>query len=102
MEPTDYRQAIAEYIRAQAQPTDKFSHQPRLYEVAKSLAHGEPYDDAVLYAAAWLHDLGVFTGHRPENLAELASWDHVAYAMAKAPALLRSWAFPPDKIPAVI
>jgi uncharacterized protein len=94
-----YRAAIAGYIRAQAKPPDKFSHQPRLYQLAKSLAEDRPYDDDVLYAATWMHDLGVFHGHRPEDPAELAGWDHVAYAMREAPALLRQFGFPEVKIP---
>jgi uncharacterized protein len=97
-----YREAIAEYVRAQARPPDKFSHQPRLYHLAKRLAEGQPYDDDVLYAAAWLHDLGVFYGHRPEDPAALAAWDHVAYAMREVPALLRQFGFPVQKVPAAI
>jgi uncharacterized protein len=97
-----YREAIAEYVRAQARPPDKFSHQPRLYCLAKHLAEGQPYDDDVLYAAAWLHDLGVFHGHRPEDPAALAAWDHVAYAVKEVPELLRQFGFPGEKIPAAI
>jgi uncharacterized protein len=97
-----YRQAIAEYIRAQAQPPDKFSHQPRLYWLAARLAEGQPYDDDVLYAAAWMHDLGVFIGHRPNDPAALSTWDHIAYAAAKAPSVLEQCGFPEQKIPAAI
>ena len=97
-----YREAIAKYVRAQAQPPDKFSHQPRLYRLAASLAEGRSYDDDVLHAAAWLHDLGVFYGHRPEDPAALAAWDNVAYAMRTAPGLLRQFGFPEEKIPAVV
>jgi len=97
-----YRQAIADYIRAQAQPPDKFSHQPRLYQLAKRLAESQPYDDDVLYAAAWLHDLGVFIGHRPEDPIALAAWDHVAYACREAPQVLNRLGFPEAKIPAVV
>jgi uncharacterized protein len=102
MNQPGYRQAIADYIHANAKPPDKFSHQPRLYQLAKRLAEGRPYDDDVLYAAAWMHDLGVFAGHRPEDLAALAAWDHVAYTVKEAPALLRQFGFPADKIPAVL
>ena len=62
-----FREAIAEYIRSHAKPPDKFSHQPRLYRLARELAQDQPFDDDVVYAAAWLHDLGVFIGHRPED-----------------------------------
>jgi uncharacterized protein len=102
MTQPDYRTAIIEYIRANAKPLDKFSHQPRLYRLARKLAEGKPFEDDVLFAAAWLHDLGVFVGHRPEDLAALKVWDHVAYVTRKAPELLRGFGFPAEKIPAVL
>ena len=68
----EYRTAIANFIRTAAQPADKCSHQLRLYQLARR-------DDDVLYAAAWMQDLGVFIGHRPEDPVALASWDSVAY-----------------------
>lgn len=102
MEPSVYRRLIAEYIRENARPADKFSHQPRLYALAKQLAEREDYDDDVLYAAAWIHDLGVFIGHRPEDLAELARWDNVAYVMKTAPGRLQEFGFPTEKINAVL
>ena len=102
MTESGYREAIVEYIRAQAQPPDKFSHQPRLYQLAKRLAEGQAYDDDVLYAAAWMHDLGVFIGHRPEDPAALAAWDHVAYAVRQAPLVLKQFGFPEGKIAAAI
>ena len=97
-----YREAIADYIRAQAKPPDKFSHQPRLYRLATRLADGHPYDDDILYAAAWMHDLGVFIGHRPDEPAALAAWDHVAYATRQVPPVLRQLGFPAAKIAAAI
>jgi uncharacterized protein len=93
---------MADYIRAQAKPPDKYSHQPRLYHLAARLAEGQPFDDDVLYAAAWMHDLGVFYGHRPEDPAALAAWDHVAYAMKEVPGLLRQFGFPEERIPGAI
>jgi uncharacterized protein len=97
-----YRAALVVFIRAQAKPPDKFSHQARLYQLAKRVAEEQPYDDDVLFAAAWLHDLGVFIGHRPEDPAALAAWDHIAYANRQAPGVLRQLGFPEGKIPAVI
>jgi uncharacterized protein len=102
MSEPNYRQAIADYICANARPPDKFSHQPRLYQLATRLAENQPFDDDVLHAAAWMHDLGVFIGHRPEEPAALAAWDNVAYAMKESPRLLRRFGFPAEKIPAVI
>src|SRR5258708_40241181 len=102
MKQPAYRAAIAEYIRANAKPRDKFSHQPRLYQLATQIAGDEAYDDEVVFAAAWMHDLGVFIGHRPEDPAALAVWDNVAYAMKATPALLKQFGFPAEKIPAVV
>jgi uncharacterized protein len=98
----DFRSALTEYIRAQAKPAEKFSHQPRLYELTRQIGAGEVYDDDVVFAAVWLHDLGVFVGHRPEDPSALAAWDCVAYAMKQAPAILKQLGFPTEKIPAVI
>jgi len=102
MSQSGYRAAIVEYIRAQAKPPDKFSHQVRLYDLARRLAESQPYDDDVLFAAAWMHDLGVFIGHRPEEPAALAAWDHVAYAARRVPPILQECGFPEARIPAAI
>lgn len=102
MTEPNFRLAITDYIRVNANPPDKFSHQARLYQLAKRLADGQPFDDDVLYAAVWLHDLGVFIGHRPEDPAKLPCWDSVGYAMEMTPGLLRQVGFPEDKIPAVV
>lgn len=97
-----YRKAIVAYIRSNANPPDKFSHQERLYRIAIQIAAEHPFDDEVVFAAAWLHDLGVFVGHRPENPTALGHWDHIAYAVHKIPALLRDWGYPEHKIGAVL
>ncbi len=102
MSQTDFRAAIAAYVAQEAKPVEKFGHQPRLYALAQQVGAGQDYDDDVLYAAAWLHDLGVFTGHRPEDAEALARWDNVAYAVAKVPEVLRATGFPESKIPAVL
>ena len=98
----DFRSAIIDYIRAQAKPVDKFSHQPRLYELTRAIGPGQSYDDDVVFAAVWLHDLGVFVGHRPEEPAALAKWDCVAYAMKQTPEILARFGFPAGKISAVV
>ena len=97
-----YKQALAEYIAQQAKPFDKFGHQPRLYALALEVGAGQDFDDDVVFAAAWMHDLGVFAGHRPESLEALARWDNVAYALNKTPDVLRNLNFPEEKIPAVL
>jgi uncharacterized protein len=102
MQQQGYRTAIIEFIRANANPPDKFSHQARLYKLATELAETEKYDDDVLFAAAWMHDLGVFIGHRPETRSELSRWDHIAYAAKMVPGILEDCGFPMEKIAAVI
>jgi uncharacterized protein len=97
-----YRQAIIDYIGTQAKPPDKFSHQERLYHLARELAGNQPFEDDVLFAAAWLHDLGVFIGHRPEDPIALSRWDSLAYALCETPKLLPQFGFPVEKIPAVV
>jgi uncharacterized protein len=97
-----FREAIQNYIAAEAIPREKFGHQPRLYALACLAGEGHSYDDDVVFAAAWLHDLGVFAGHRPEDPNELARWDNTAYAIRRAPDLLRGFDFPESKIGAVV
>jgi uncharacterized protein len=98
----DFRSALADYVRIQALPVDKLGHQPRLYALTGLIGQGLFYDDDVVYAAAWLHDLGVFIRHRPENPDELAGWDNVAYAMKLAPSVLHQVGFPAEKVVAVV
>ena len=102
MRTTNFRVAIVDYIREQAKPVDKFSHQVRLYALTREIGAGQTYDDDVVFAAAWMHDLGVFIGHRPEDLAALARWDMLAYAIKNVPRLLKDLGFPEEKIPAVM
>lgn len=97
-----YIRALADYVEAQARPVEKFGHQPRLVALTDLVGEGLSYDRDVVAAAAWLHDLGVFLGHRPEDPDQLARWDHVAYACSRAPEILRGAGFPEDRIPAVV
>ncbi len=97
-----YRNELELLIRQHARPVDKYGHQPRLYALTLEVGLGLTYDDDVVFAAAYLHDLGVFIGHRPEEPELLAKWDHVAYTLAQAPALLKDAGFPLDKLPAVL
>jgi len=96
-----FRPLLVDYLRQQANPPDKFSHQARVYALTQRIGEGTQYDDDVVFAAVWLHDLGVFIGHRPEEPAALAAWNHIEYANAQAPALLQRFGFPAAKIPAV-
>ena len=97
-----FRLSLAEYVRTQALPIDKLGHQPRLYTLTRLVGQGMSYDDDVVYAAVWLHDLGVFVGHRPEDPEKLAGWDNVSYAMQQAPALLHQFGFPTTKVARVV
>lgn len=97
-----WRRKVIDLIREQAKPVDKYGHQPRLYSLTQKIGVGLAYDDDVVFAATWLHDLGVFLGHRPEAAQELARWDHVAYTVEKVPEILRSAGFPVEKTPAVL
>lgn len=101
MTTADWRESVKAFIRVQAQPTDKFGHQPRLYALAGKIGEGMEFDDDVVFAAAWMHDLGVFQGHRPETPEELARWNHVPYTIARARELLAKWGFPAEKLNAV-
>ena len=96
-----WRNSVMDYIRAEARPADKFGHQPRLYALAVGIGEEMEYDDDILFAAAWMHDLGVFLGHRPEDPAQLAQWDHVSYTIGRSRELLAGWGFPPERLDGV-
>ncbi len=98
MTESGWRNSVIEYIRANACPADKFGHQPRLYALARRIGQGLDYDDDVLFAAAWMHDLGVFIGHRPEDPEQLKRWDHVPYTIASTRELLVGWGFSEEKL----
>ncbi len=99
---SDYIRALARYVEAQARPVDKFGHQPRLEALTQAVGAGLVYDRDVVAAAAWLHDLGVFWGHRPEDPDQLSRWDHVAYTCSRGPQILREAGFPEERISAVL
>ncbi len=96
-----WRQSVIEFMRVEATPEDKFGHQPRLYALATKIGNGMEYDDDVLFAAAWMHDLGVFLGHRPSDPKQLSVWDHVPYTIRRSKELLAGWGFPPEKLDGV-
>ncbi len=96
-----WRESLTALLLREARPIEKYGHQPRLYALTQQIGAGMAYDDDIVFAACFLHDLGVFIGHRPEDPEALARWDNTAYAIAQTPAILHSIAFPPEKIPAV-
>ena len=99
---TKYRDVVERIVREQAQPSHKYGHQPRLYALCRQIGASTPYDDDVVYAAVWLHDLGVFEGNRPASTHELVTWDHVAFACEATARLLATTDFPRTKIAAVL
>src|SRR5271155_5365647 len=100
--PADFLSSIADIIEREARPVDKYGHQPRLYALTQAIGEGLTYDDDVVHASAWLHDIGVFVGNRPDDLNVLRRWDHVNYACDRAAVVLSQAEFPPEKIPAVL
>src|SRR5260221_2362627 len=81
---------------------DKSDNQQRLYAITRLDGEGQDYDDDVVHAAVWLHDLGVFYGHRPAEIEELKRWDSVKYAMERTPGLLTEFGLPSVPIEAVV
>lgn len=96
-----WRESVIAYIRAEAKPEDKFGHQPRIYALSTKIGRGMEYDDDILFAAAWMHDLGVFSGHRPQDPEQLSGWDHVPYTIRRSRELLAGWGFPAEKLDGV-
>src|ERR1700721_775679 len=88
-----WREAVVAYIRAEALAVDKYCHQPPLYALACRVGEGADYDDDIVFAATWIHDLGVFTGHRPQNLNQLARWNHVPSTIRRGRQLFSGWDF---------
>jgi uncharacterized protein len=101
MTAPNWRESVVEYIRAEALPADKFGHQPRVYALACRIGAGMGFDDDILFAAAWMHDLGVFAGHRPSDPDELAQWNHLPYTIGRTKELLTEWGFAADKLEGV-
>jgi len=99
-----WRSTLMDRIRREALPPEKLSHQARLYQLTKEIAQnlGKPVDDDILFAAAWVHDLGVFLGHRPDDPEQLKHWNSTAYTLAHAGQVLVDCGFTPEKIPAVL
>ncbi len=65
-----------------------YEHSFRVYHLTREIGEGLDYDDDVLHAACFLHDVEMSVGH-PRSSAD------------KAEAILRETGFEPDKIPLV-
>ena len=66
-----------------------FEHSFRVYHLTREIGEGLEYDDDILHAACFLHDVEMSVGH-PRSSAD------------KAEAILHETGFTPDKIPPVI
>ncbi len=66
-----------------------FDHSSRVYHLTREIGEGLTYDDDVLHAACFLHDVEMSVGH-PKSSAD------------KAEAILHETGFTPDKIPLVV
>jgi len=66
-----------------------FEHSVRVYHLTREIGEGIAYDDDVLHAACFLHDVEMSAGH-PRSSAD------------KAEAILHETGFDPDKIPLVV
>ena len=106
MSDNSFRQRLIDRMDCEARPAYKIGHQHRLYALTEEIAARfdipHDYDGDVVFAAAFLHDLGVFIGHRPEDPQQLERWDHVAYTCEHAPRILEDVGFPAEKIPHVL
>lgn len=101
-ETLTYREQLRDLVRREARPAHKYGHQARLYDLTQEIGKGVDYDDDVVFAAVWLHDLGVFDGNRPSDPAELQRWDHVSYAVRRSAEILPGTGFPGEKIAHVL
>jgi uncharacterized protein len=66
-----------------------FEHSWRVYHLTREIGEGLDYDDDVLHAACFLHDIEMSSGH-PKSSAD------------RAEAILRETGFTPDKVPLVV
>ncbi len=65
-----------------------YEHSFRVYHLTREIGEGIEYDDDILHAACFLHDVEMSVGH-PKSSAD------------RAEAILRETGFDPDKIPLV-
>ena len=94
----DWRAAVHRFVEINMKhPAWGLSHCVRDYELAKELAAADKvtFDDDVLYAAAYLHDVAAFVPFRKPDV------DHQDEAARIVDALLADTGFPMSKIEAV-
>ncbi|MGE5509090.1 MAG: HD domain-containing protein [Chitinophagales bacterium] len=86
-----WRERLTELARELKHPAWGYDHGERVYRLALDLAGGEPIDEAALFAAARLHDLGAFAPYRQIER------DHALRSAEVAPQLLAEAGFPAGK-----
>jgi uncharacterized protein len=84
------RKLIQQYAKdlAAGNLASGFEHSYRVYHLTREIGEGLAYDDDILHAACFLHDVEMSVGH-PRSSAD------------KAEAILHETGFDPDKIPLV-
>ncbi|HEY5800763.1 MAG TPA: HD domain-containing protein [Burkholderiaceae bacterium] len=96
--PADWRGQVERLVRDKfLHPAWGAAHAQRDYKLARELAQAEGWsiDDDVLYAAAYLHDMGAIPAYRQQGV------DHAQRSVALAEGVLRDAGFPMAKFPAV-
>ena len=85
------RKLIVQYVKdlTAGRLASGFEHSYRVYHLAREIGEGEPYDDDVLHAACFLHNVEI----PARRLAEAAE---------KAELILSETGFPPDRTQLVI
>lgn len=91
------QQEYAFAVKTLKHPAWGLTHSERDLQIALTLAQQEPLqvDADVLFAAAYLHDLGGIGTYQKAGV------DHAVRSAELAPDLLKGWGFPMEKLPKV-
>jgi len=95
---TDWKKSIYSFAQKNVvHPAWGINHSERDYQVTKSIAQNEKLDldEDVLFAAAFLHDVGGIPPYYDKNI------DHAIRSVQVIEPLLPQWRFPMEKWPAV-
>jgi len=95
---SQWKQSIYDFAKANVvHPSWGLAHSERDYQVTTELAkvEGISVDEDVLFAAAFLHDIGGITPFDKEGV------DHAVRSVEVIEPLLQKWGFPMEKWPAV-
>jgi uncharacterized protein len=95
---TEWKKQIYSFAQKNVvHPSWGIAHSERDYQVTKALAQKETFalDEDVLFAAAFLHDIGGLAGFEKEGV------DHAVRSVEVVEPLLPKWGFPMTKWPQV-